>query len=292
MTATDSEQLIDMGFTAELVKKALLKTSNSGIQSALDWIEAHPNALDATSEEEEQEEEIVTETANSLKCDTCGRLLKDSTAAQAHAEKTDHVGFSESTLAIKPLTAEEKATKMAELQERMIKRKAERAKLAIEEIKAREKIRRTSGVEMQVIREKLERDAMTKEVEDRKREKEADRVARDLIRKQLELDKQERVQQALERKGLAKAAPLVAPVLSTAKYDETRIQIRLESGLLTNTFKATDKLAVVYAYVQLNQEKSDFKLMQTYPRRVLDAGLLDSTLKELNLVPSASLIIQ
>jgi hypothetical protein len=42
--------------------------------------------------------------ANSLKCDDCGRLLRDTTAAQAHAMRTGHANFSQSTEEIKPLT--------------------------------------------------------------------------------------------------------------------------------------------------------------------------------------------
>lgn len=42
--------------------------------------------------------------ANSLKCDDCGRMLRDTTAAQAHATRTGHQNFSQSTEVIKPLS--------------------------------------------------------------------------------------------------------------------------------------------------------------------------------------------
>ena len=41
-------------------------------------------------------------------CFRCGKLLKDSDAATAHAVRTNHSSFSECTDVIKPLTAEEK----------------------------------------------------------------------------------------------------------------------------------------------------------------------------------------
>ena len=39
----------------------------------------------------------------------CGKLLKSELDAQAHAARTQHASFSESTEEIKPLTEEEKA---------------------------------------------------------------------------------------------------------------------------------------------------------------------------------------
>jgi hypothetical protein len=74
--------------------------------------------------------------------DDCGKLFKSSTQAQAHAQKTTHANFSESTTAIKPLTEEEKAEKMKELKERMRLRKEEKRIEAIEEEKQRETVRR------------------------------------------------------------------------------------------------------------------------------------------------------
>ncbi len=38
----------------------------------------------------------------------CGKLLKDSDAATAHAMRTNHSSFSECTDVLKPLSAEEK----------------------------------------------------------------------------------------------------------------------------------------------------------------------------------------
>jgi len=39
----------------------------------------------------------------------CGKLLKSELDAQAHAARTQHASFSESTEEVKPLTEEEKA---------------------------------------------------------------------------------------------------------------------------------------------------------------------------------------
>ena len=45
---------------------------------------------------------------------SCETLLKSSVEAQAHATRTGHSNFSESTEEIKPLTEEEKKAKLAE----------------------------------------------------------------------------------------------------------------------------------------------------------------------------------
>ena len=42
----------------------------------------------------------------------CGKLLRSEIDVQAHAAKTGHSSFSESTEEIKPLTAEEKARQL------------------------------------------------------------------------------------------------------------------------------------------------------------------------------------
>ena len=54
------------------------------------------------------------EVAMSLKCEDCGRLLRSTIEAEAHAAKTSHSNFSESTEEIKPLTEEEKKQKLKE----------------------------------------------------------------------------------------------------------------------------------------------------------------------------------
>jgi len=60
-------------------------------------------------------------------------------AAEIHANRTQHVNFSESTEVIKPLTAEEKAIKLQELQERLAQKKLERLQREKEEEKKKRK---------------------------------------------------------------------------------------------------------------------------------------------------------
>ncbi|KAJ3270668.1 UBX domain-containing protein 1 [Terramyces sp. JEL0728] len=283
-----------MGFPESKVLKALKKTNNAGLQPAMDWILAHQDDPDVESEEDTGEITADQQTAQSLKCDDCGKLLRD-----VHAVKTGHVNFSESIAQIKPLTEEEKKQKVKDLEARVAIRREEKRQEREREERQKETVRRTTGAEMQLIREKLQQEEMQKQVEARKRQKEEDRIAKERVRKQLEADKLERHRQAEERKRLAegKPAPVQQPVVQavqqpTKDYNETRIQIRVPNGApITKVFNAEDKLSAVYDFVKL-QYLNEFKLMQTFPRKVLDGPCLNQSLKELGLVPSAALVVQ
>ncbi len=117
MSLSDKEQLVSMGFPEQKVIKALNKTNNSGLQPAIDYLLQHQNDPDVEETATKDDGEITADqqTAQSLKCDDCGKLLRDAAAAEVHATKTTHQNFSESTLAIKPLTAEEKALKLQQV---------------------------------------------------------------------------------------------------------------------------------------------------------------------------------
>lgn len=65
-----------------------------------------------------------------------------------HASKTKHENFSESSEAIKPLTAEEKAAKVLEIREKIKVHQAKKAKLEAEENREKEKKRREDGKAM------------------------------------------------------------------------------------------------------------------------------------------------
>jgi flagellar biosynthesis GTPase FlhF len=196
MTVSDKTQLISMGFEEKRVIKALKMTKSSGLQPAIDWLLANPDDVGDDTPEPQMEDdgEIAAgdATAQSLRCDDCEKILRDAPAAEFHAVKTGHTNFSESTEAIKPLTAEEKAQKLKEIQERLAKRREEKRIQEMQEEKEREKIKRASAQEMNAIREKVREDQMKKEVELRKRQKEEDRLAKEKIRQQLEADKLER----------------------------------------------------------------------------------------------------
>jgi len=237
------------------------------------------------------------QTAQSLQCDNCKKLFRDVNAAERHASKSGHENFSESTTAIKPLTEEEKKAKLEEVKKQIAEKKEFRRLQEKEEEKSREKIRRKSGKELTEAKEKLEQREMQKLLLAKKKEKEDEKIAKAKIKAQIEADKKDRAakreadkQAALVQQEAASAAT-AASASASKEYTETRLQFRRPSSSpFTHTFQATDTLEVVYEFVRQHVAEP-FKLMTTFPRKVLSDTEQGKTLKELNLVPSAVLVI-
>ncbi|CAG8486036.1 12977_t:CDS:10 [Funneliformis mosseae] len=291
-TKSDKDTLIEMGFPPDKVARAFQATKGAGLQPAMDWILSHPGDLDepaggqslggqpsgeasgseATASSSgnrdpnlDGEIQDGEQTAQSLICNDCQKMFRDGAAAERHASRSGHVNFSESTTPIKPLTEEEKVAKREELKRILAEKKESRLLQEKEEEKLREK-----------------------------KEKEEERLAKAKIKAQIEADKKERAkkreaakQAVLEEQQKETAASSVAP----KEYTETRLQIRQPSGApITHTFQATDTLEVVYEFVG-QQVPGSFKLMTTFPRKILDGAERSKTLKELSLVPSAVLVV-
>ncbi|KAJ1916730.1 hypothetical protein H4219_003600 [Mycoemilia scoparia] len=246
MAASDKDTLIQMGFTADRVEKAIKETKGSGLQPALDCLGtysqvkitsyysltlrlcSHPDdgseekdqPVEQTTAEatpkDEKPETTETEIAQSLKCDECGKSLRTEQGAQNHAIKTGHSKFSQSTEEIKPLTEEEKQAKLKELQE-----KAElRRKMREEEEKKREKeeeiMRRTKGKDLARAREEYERSEAMRLAKLQRQQRQEDNIAKQQILKQLELDKLERQRKREEeKKAVASGAGGVAAGLGS-----------------------------------------------------------------------------
>lgn len=139
--SSDLALLLEMGFEEELAKTALKKGGN--LNQAIDYLQNPPKESESNpnpGEVDEEEEAGPQDQANSLKCDDCGRLLKSSVQAEAHAAKTGHQNFSESVQEIKPLSPEEKAKKLEQLHERMKAIKEAKRLQEIEDNKAKEKV--------------------------------------------------------------------------------------------------------------------------------------------------------
>lgn len=140
-----------------------------------------------------------------------------------------------------------------------------------------------------------------KEAAKKRREKQDELDAKARIRAKIEADKAERRAKAekekAEREGRAAAIPAAAPPASPAvpkpatAYTETRLRLQTPSGNVMKTFPVETTLFEVAA--ALNQENglNVQNFAQNFPRKIFDSEYFGETLKELGLVPSASLVV-
>ncbi|KAF8967567.1 UBX domain-containing protein 1 [Entomortierella lignicola] len=300
--ASDADQLVEMGFPKNRVLKALRATKNAGLQPAMDWLVEHSEDADIDDPIPEHVGGALGTAPSSSGAAGSEDSEEKADAAQRHAMRTEHVNFAESTTAIKPLTEEEKQAKLAELKQRLAEKRAAKAAADKEEQKTSEKIRRKAGQDLTEVKAKLEEKEMKKLVEAKKREKEQDRLAKAAIKAKIEADKAERArkkqeatashQQAAAVQAAAEASAASARAGPAKVYTETRLQIRQPEGQqpIVHVFQASDKLSAVYDFVRTHRQ-GEFKLMTTFPRKVLDGENLEKTLNELQLVPSGALAV-
>ncbi|KAJ1306824.1 hypothetical protein OPQ81_007810 [Rhizoctonia solani] len=340
--ASDRDQLINMGFSPERVDWALKATNNSGLQPAMDHILENdgkpvPDLSNVTStnapppradEDDEDTEALRAQyggaaagssggntsaggVAQSIRCSQCGKVFRDTTLANFHAEKSGHDQFEESTEEIKPLTEEQKKQKLAELRQRMEEKRAAKALEDAKEARANELIRRKGGQDMGAIKEELQLKEAEKEARQRKQDKIDDAKAKAAVRAQIEADKKARAEKAAREKALREgreyqqppvsgvggttSASAAAPGAKSSESPTTRLQIRLASGgaPLTTTMASDSTLHEVALFVEsqvpaISSQTVSFST--TFPRKVFNRSDFTRTLKELDLVPSAVLM--
>ncbi|CAF0789681.1 unnamed protein product [Adineta steineri] len=309
-----AEQLVEMGFHQNQIDSAIKTGKSANLEQAIDWITTHENEIAAgtasgsepvlnlssssnttTATTTEAQSEV-----NSLKCDECGKLLKDADTATAHALRTNHSSFSECTEAIKPLTAEEKEEMKKKLQERIVARRKEQQiadeKNAIE----MEKKRISDAKSLLEIKQKREEDEMKKIAEANRREKLETQLAKQRAIEQIEADKRARRERAAAEKsgGIVEDVPApkpqhVATPQPTRQYDECNLQVRLPDGsTVRQIFKAADRFEKVMEWVREKQQSRPFILVQNYPKKDFGENDNHKSLTELGLVPSGSLMVK
>ncbi|KKK26987.1 hypothetical protein ARAM_002615 [Aspergillus rambellii] len=312
MTTSDLDQLIEMGFDRERAELAVKKSG--GLQDALEWLEANQDkslediktAETQAGDDEEGPALQPGEEAHSLVCNECGKKFRSHAQAEFHASKTQHVDFAESTEEIAPLTEEEKKAKLQELRERLAAKRAVQSEQDKIEKKRNEEIRRKATKESQDAKEELQRKQMLKEAAQKKKDKQDEIEAKRRVKAKIEADKEERRLKAeRERAGRAGVAPPAQPAsvpLPTTSgpvaskpasaYTETRLRFQTPKGSIMKTLPVTTTLFEVAAALSKEDGVEVNSFRQNFPKKVFDAEFFGESLKDLGLVPSASLAVE
>ena len=244
------------------------------------------------------------ETARSLVCNECGKKFRSTAQAEFHASKTEHQDFSESTEEIAPLTEEEKKQKLAELKEKLAAKRAGQSEQEKADKKRNEEINRKKTKESQDIKEQLKMKESLKEAELKRKEKAADIEAKRRIQAKIAADKEER-RLKNEREKAARAGQTLPPVAAAAPeptpaatskpasaYTETRLRLQTANGNIMKTFPVDTTLFEVAAALNEESGMEVESFTQTFPRKVFNNEFFGETLKDLKMVPSASLIVK
>ena len=171
----------------------------------------------------------------------------------------------------------------------------------------RQEIRRKSTKETQDIKEDLQKKEQIKEAAKKRQEKLDDVRAKDAIRAKIQADKAPRRRKAEEEKAAregraAAAAPEptapapapAGPVTSkpASAYAETRLRLQTPSGNVMKSFPVETTLFEVKAALSDESGVDAQSFVQNFPKKTFDQADFGATLKELGLVPSASLIVR
>ncbi|KIW81705.1 hypothetical protein Z517_04731 [Fonsecaea pedrosoi CBS 271.37] len=307
MATSDLDQLVMMGFDKERGEMALKSTGS--LADAIDWLDANSSkSLEDLKAEKDAAAEAkaaeAAEEARSLVCNECGKKFRGTAQAEFHASKSGHTDFAESTEEIAPLTEEEKQAKLAELREKLAAKRAVQSEQDKVDKKRNEQINRKKTKETEDLKEQLKVKEQIKEAEKKRRERQEDIEAKKRIQAKIAADKEERRLRAerekAERSGaappVAAAAPPPAPAPAASKpaseYTETRLRLQTSSGNIMKTFPVGTTLFEVATAVAEEIGRDVESFTQNFPRKVFDREYFGESLKDLKLVPSASLIVK
>uniref|UniRef100_A0A8C4ZW20 UBX domain-containing protein 4 n=1 Tax=Gadus morhua TaxID=8049 RepID=A0A8C4ZW20_GADMO len=170
----------------------------------------------------------------------------------------------------------------------------------------REMERRKQGKEMLDFKKQQEDDKTRRIMDERNREKAEEKAARDRVKQQIALDRADRAARYAKNQEEVEAARQAAlqarQVEQEAKKDAAvrersaiaRIQFRLPDGsFFTNQFPAESLLldAREFAVQETGHRYGNFSMATMFPRREFTSEDLNKSLLELELAPSASVVL-
>lgn len=145
-----------------------------------------------------------------------------------------------------------------------------------------------------------------KEAAAKKREKQEEIAAKQRIKAKIELDKEERRLKAAKDKAEREGRPAPSqPTASTlpptsgpiaskpaSAYTAARLRFQTSSGNIQKTFPVETTLFEVASTISQDTGIEVQSFVQNFPKKVFDSVDFGASLKELGLVPSASLIVR
>ncbi|XP_043086417.1 UBX domain-containing protein 4-like [Puntigrus tetrazona] len=188
-----------------------------------------------------------------------------------------------------------------------LEERREQKKKAEEENELRKEVeRRKMGKEMLDFKKKQEEEKTKRLLEERNREKAEERAARERVKQQIALDRADRAARYAQSQAEVEAAR-VAALQARASEQESRrdaaqrersafarIQFRLPDGSsFTNQFPSETRLleARRFAAQEVGGRYGQFSLATMFPRREFTDEDLQRSLLELELTPSASIVL-
>uniref|UniRef100_A0A6Q2Z5G1 UBX domain-containing protein 4 n=1 Tax=Esox lucius TaxID=8010 RepID=A0A6Q2Z5G1_ESOLU len=190
------------------------------------------------------------------------------------------------------------------LTKKLEERREQKKKIEEEcEIK-KEMERRKMGKEMLDFKRKNEDEKTKRIMEERNKEKAEEKAARERVKAQIALDRADRAARYANNQEEVEAARLAALQARQAEVKKessprersaiARIQFRLPDGSsFTNQFPSEARLqdARQFAVNEVGNRYGNFSLATMFPRREFTADDMDKTLRELELAPSASIVL-
>lgn len=217
------EQLLEMGFTELRAHKALVQTSNTGVEPAINWLGEHMDDADI-------DEPLAQEVEVKPREEVDAGLAK--AAGDAGSQLTP-------------------AEKKAKLEEALAKARARKAGIDVESQKEIERARRQGGKEMVLTLREQQEQQRKRDMEARKREKREFELERQKLREQLAKDKADKMAAGLivpaKPAPAAPAAPqpaAAAPAKSEAEAPVAGVSRSYEEESLSLS-EATDKMAAL-----------------------------------------------
>ncbi|XP_076119610.1 UBX domain-containing protein 4 [Alosa pseudoharengus] len=218
----------------------------------------------------------------------------------------DDMSLSSDDVSLASQSEEGLDTRVERLSKKLEEKREQKKKGEEENEIKKEMERRKLGKDMLDYKRKQEDERTKQMLKERNREKAEEKAARDRVKQQIALDRADRAARYAKNHEEVEAARLAALQARQAEQEAkkessarersaiARIQFRLPDGsFFTNQFPSETRLqeARQFAAQEVGNRYGNFSLATMFPRREFTGDDLEKTLLELELAPSASIVL-